>query len=65
MPRLIRIGESVFEVIGGDPDGSAFLLNRTGMAKREIADLERRLAGVRSKLAALDAEAVEAVAVLE
>jgi hypothetical protein len=54
-PRLIRIGESVYEPIGDDgPDGSLFLLNKSGIVRRRITDLERQLARARAELAALE-----------
>jgi hypothetical protein len=60
-PRFVRIGEQVFEVIGGDsPNGSMYLANRDGSLRREIADLERRLADARERLAAMEREAVTA-----
>lgn len=54
----------MFEVIGEQsPHGSMFLANRDGSLRRQIADLERQLAAARERLAAMEAEAVEAVVV--
>ena len=57
----VRIGERVFEIIGGDsPDGSMFLANRCGSLRRKIADLEHQLAEAREQLAAMERDAVTA-----
>jgi hypothetical protein len=54
--RLIAIGDEVFEEFGADsPNGSRFLLNKTG---RRIELLEHQLATERAELARLEAEAV-------
>lgn len=55
--RLIRLGDDVLEVTGESPAGSVFLLNRTGLVRRRIAELERELLAAREELARLHAEA--------
>lgn len=62
MPRLITIGESVYEVVAETPAGSLLLLHRTGLARRRIEDLERRLADARAALERAERDAVSAAA---
>jgi hypothetical protein len=55
-PRLIRVGDEVLEVVDVAPGGSMFLLNRTGLLRRRLAELEHQADVVRAELAAVYAE---------
>jgi hypothetical protein len=56
-PRLIWFEGEVLEVADVAPSGSMFLLNRSGILRRRIAELERALVIARGELAGLEAEA--------
>lgn len=61
--QLVRIGDEVFEVVGdSSPNGSVFLLNRSGILRRRIEVLAIQLAALRAELAGVEQGAIEATA---
>ncbi|HVJ23358.1 MAG TPA: hypothetical protein VM756_05415 [Burkholderiales bacterium] len=53
----------MFEVVGdGSPNGSVFLLNRSGILRRKIEALALQLAALRAELAGVEQGAIEATA---
>jgi hypothetical protein len=58
VPRLITIGGQVYEVVAETPAGSLFLLNRSGLARQRIEDLQHLLADATAALARAEQDGV-------